>query len=377
MNPNNNYKSHFTIAIQKDKYGPQDSSSPRWTELLEQAGHKVYEVNVFKADILDQLNGADGFMWRHAQFPDLLQIARRLLPVVEREMKLAVYPDQNTCWHYDDKITQGMLFKAANIPTPDTWVWYDRDLTLEWAKKAKYPLVMKLYGGAGSTNVILVNSYNEVADWLDQLFNGGVKSFRPSIHGGRRTRLNNLFQMVPRDIKGWIRYYLEGIPPAPPADPPPASQYWNTHKNYAYFQEFLPGNDYDTRVTVIGNRAFAYRRNNRKDDFRASGSGRIEYDPQQIAPEFIRLAFEVAHKLRTQSCAIDGMWKNRKAVVGEISYTYISQYIYNCPGYWDDQLNWHEAHMWPEEAQIADFLKRLESRQLQITRNTNRRSHED
>ena len=52
-------------------------------------------------------------------------IARRLLPVIERELGLTVYPDQNTCWHYDDKIAQAHLFKVAGIPAPETWVWFD------------------------------------------------------------------------------------------------------------------------------------------------------------------------------------------------------------------------------------------------------------
>ena len=35
----------------------------------------------------------------------------RLLPVIEKELGLVVYPDQNTCWHYDDKIAQYYLLK--------------------------------------------------------------------------------------------------------------------------------------------------------------------------------------------------------------------------------------------------------------------------
>jgi len=73
---------------------------------LEKAGHEVNWVNVYRADILEQLKGCDGFMWRWAHFGGMGQIARRLLPVVERELGLVVYPDQNTCWHYDDKIAQ-------------------------------------------------------------------------------------------------------------------------------------------------------------------------------------------------------------------------------------------------------------------------------
>src|SRR6185503_17089802 len=45
---------------------------------------------------------------------------------------------------------------------------------------------------------------------------------------------------------------------------------------YILLQEFLSNNKFDTRVTVIGNRAFAYRRFNRPNDFRASGSGNFD-----------------------------------------------------------------------------------------------------
>ena len=53
-------------------------------------------------------------------------------------------------------------------------------------------------------------------------------------------------------------------------------------RDYLLVQEFLPGNGFDTRITVIGNRAFGFRRFNRPDDFRASGSGRIDWNPAAI-----------------------------------------------------------------------------------------------
>ncbi|PLX78343.1 MAG: hypothetical protein C0616_14725, partial [Desulfuromonas sp.] len=137
---------------------------------------------------------------------------------------------------------------------------------------------------------------------------------------------------------------------------------WLTHKGYALFQEFLEGNPYDTRVTVIGERAFGFRRFNRPNDFRASGSGKIDYTPDEIAPEFIRLAFDTARRLRSQSCAIDGLWRGSQPVVGEVTYTYTSWAVHECPGYWDENLDWHAGNLWPEEAQAQDFIARLENR---------------
>jgi glutathione synthase/RimK-type ligase-like ATP-grasp enzyme len=328
------------VAIQPDDYGPRDASSPIWTRLLEAAGCEVRNVDVTRADILRQLAGCDAFMWRHWHHPSSRQIARRLLPVVERQMGLVVYPDQRSCWHYDDKIAQAYLLEAAGIPTPETRVWFDREKAAEWADGATYPLVLKLWAGAASSNVRLVSSPLEARRWIDRLFGPGVESLSgepPTI----RERIGEARELLARGERN-----------AP----------WELHKGYVLFQEFLPGNDFDTRVTVIGDRAFGFRRFNRKDDFRASGSGMIDHDPAAVSPDFIRLAFETARRIGSQSCAIDGLRRGGEAVVCEISYTYASWAVEACPGHWDARMNWHEGRMWPEEAQVQDLLEKLRAR---------------
>lgn len=325
------------IAIQPDNYGPDDSSSPIWTRLLQEAGHDVREVDVYRSDILDQLRGCHGFMWRHAHTPGMRQIAKRLLPVIERELGLVVYPDQNTCWHYDDKIAQKYLLETVGIPTPKTWIWFDKDLALKWARTAEYPLVLKLWAGAGSSNVRLVPSYSDAEKWILRLFVNGVE---------------NLDELRLKPLKGLIKALLllyRGEIPCP----------WELHKNYVLFQKFLPGNDFDTRITVIGKKAFGFRRFNRPEDFRASGSGIIDHDPAKIDMETVRLAFDVSRKLNTQSIAIDGLRDGEKRVVGEVSYTYASWAVHACPGHWDSELNWHAGQLWPEEAQVHVFMERL------------------
>ncbi|MCH7557196.1 MAG: hypothetical protein IIB56_07035 [Planctomycetes bacterium] len=342
------------IAIHPDDYtnpktGKPDASSPLWAELLEKAGHKVKWVNVYRADILDQLKGCDGFMWRWAHFGGMGQIARRLLPVIENELGLEVYPDQATCWHYDDKIAQYYLLTAAGIPMPKTWVWSDKEQANKWLNEAPFPLVIKLWTGASSENVRLVRDHDEAKLWVDRLFGPGVG------------HLNETALIPPpciyKRLRTAARVIFKGKYPLRP---------WELHKNYIYSQEFLPANDFDTRITVIRNRAFGFRRFNRPEDFRASGSGNIDYDVSKVDPECVRLGFRIARRLGTQSVACDFLQLNQKPVVTEISYTYASWAIYDCPGYWElegEDLVWKAGHMWPEEAQIEDFLARLEKRQ--------------
>lgn len=341
------------IAIHPDDYtnpkvGKRDASSPRWAELLEKAGHEVKWVNVYRADILEQLKGCDGFMWRWAHFGGMGQIARRLLPVIERELGLVVYPDQNTCWHYDDKIAQAHLFRALDIPTPETWIWFDKAEASDWARKADYPLVIKLYAGASSTNVRLVNSADEAAAWIERLFGQGVYSLAS----------------VSRAPWGWkrrIRAAAKSLLLGRPLNEKRSQ--WELHKNYVLFQEFIPDNPYDTRIAIIGNRGFGFRRYNRPNDFRASGSGDKNYDPDKIDHRAVRLGFRVAARLGAHTIFMDILRSGERRLVLEISYTSPSQQY---PGYWElcgQELVWRAGPIWGEEAQVQDFLARLETRQ--------------
>ena len=318
--------------------------------LLQEAGFRVKWVDVRRPDILEQLKGCHGFMWRGANFRGMYRIARRLLPVLERECGLQMYPDQNTCWHYDDKIEQAYLFDALDIPAPRSWVWYDQWSAMSWAREADYPMVFKLPGGSGSVNVKMLHAAAEAMQCIERLFDRGVYDLRVDDA--------NRWSWGIQRFRSAAKLVITGIPPQPPL--PPNAEYF---RGQVLFQEFLPGNDYDTRVTVIGNRAFGFRRYNRENDFRASGSGRIDYTPAGIDEKFIRLAFYTARKLRSQSCAVDGLWDQSRAVICEVSYTYISRAVHACPGHWElhgepeeGKLKWVEGKMWPEEAQIEDFI---------------------
>ena len=350
----------YLFAIQPDDYTEpgkalgSDASSPRWANILQSAGHDVRWVDVRRPDIVTQLEGCHGFMWRWAHFSGMDRIARRLFPVLERHLHLLCYPDQNTAWHYDDKIAQSYIFKSLAIPTPNTWIWFDRDQAHHWASSQEYPLVLKLATGAGSNNVRLVPDLDAARLWIDRLFSFFLfdldeDQFKPlELH----LRLINAASVFLRGSR--VRLHDTGYDP---------------QAGYIIFQEFLPDNRFDTRVTVIGKRAFAFRRFNRANDFRASGSGNFDTDPEAIDRRFIRLAYLTSQRLGSKSCAIDGLYKKSDCVVGEVSYTYVSSAVHACPGHWElegepdsGELHWITGQMWPEEAQIADFISDMDTK---------------
>ncbi len=351
----------YTVAIQPDqltqKNGEKQSFSSRWAARAVETGVTVRTVDVYAPNFFEQLAGCDGFMWRFGYAPNPRLFAKRLLPAIEHGLGIPVFPSFETAWHFEDKIAQSYLLQAAGIPTPRTWVFWDRKSALEFCRSATYPLVLKLSYGYQSGNVRLLNDFDDAAYWIARLFGPGVTGLRAPAPAWRHAL---------QRAKGALRH-LRDAPPFADLD------YCELQHGYFYVQEFLPGNDYDTRVTVIGNRAFAFRRFNRPGDFRASGSGRINWDPPEIDLEGVRLAFRAARHLQTQSLAVDLLQRGGRKVLAEISYTYASWAVRDCPGHWVLQgdaeggpLSWVEGRMHPEDAIFDDFVARLRSRDAKI-----------
>jgi hypothetical protein len=134
-------------------------------------------------------------------------------------------------------------------------------------------------------------------------------------------------------------------------------------KGYVYFQDFIPNNNFDIRVIVIDNKAFAVKRYVRKKDFRASGSGKIAYGKEHFSSEIIMLSFELSEKLKTQCVAFDYVFgENGKPLVVEISYGFSTLAYDFCVGYWDRSLNFVEGSFIPQDWMIENIM-------LQITKN--------
>ena len=329
----------------------------RWAGALEVRGAAVKWLDLLGTAPLEQVRGCVGVMWHWYHYPSEIRwAALPLLRVIEERLRIPVFPDLATCWHYDDKIAQSYLLEALEIPCPKTWIFWREADARAWCEQAEYPVVAKLSGGAGSTNVRLIRSVSEARAYVEECFSGAGVVARPPLPAGAGARVWARAKRAAKRAAQALPYVLADRFPALPDE-----TYWMPHKNYALFQEFLPGNEFDTRVTVVGERAFAFRRLNRSGDFRASGSGRIDHDPGAIDARCVTAAFAAARRLGAQSVAFDFLFRGEtcEPVVGEISYAYADGAVERCPGHWDSRLQWHEGHLWPEEAHVEDFLARI------------------
>lgn len=346
---------HMLIGIHLDEKG-EGSFSDNWIDFLNKKEVKYKVLDLTQPDSVEQAKQCDGIMWRWAHNPQDKQCAQKILFSIEHILKIPVFPDISTSWHYDEKTAQFYLLEEINAPVLDTWLFWERDAAIEWAQSATYPLIFKLSSGAGSSNVMKVSNFAEARTLIRKMFEHGffpytINEFQKSLIP---TNLPGFKALLSRFIHAF-NYVLRGD--YPPLNP----SFWKPEFGYAYFQEFLPGNEFDTRITIIGDRAFAFRRMNRPGDFRASGSGNIDYEQEKIDKRCIEIAFKISGKCKFQSMAYDFLVKNNNPVVCEISYTFSNQAVYDCPGHWDSQMQWHDGHMRPGEAQCEDFLNKISS----------------
>ena len=343
------------IGIHPDQTG-SESYSKKFTEYFAGQNISTKTLNLLGNNAIKQAEECDGIMWRWLHRPGDKQSAKSILHTIEHHLHIPVFPNSTTAWHYDDKVAQHYLLSAMQVPCIKTWVFWDYQEAVRWLEQATFPVIFKLSAGAGSANVLKIAHREHAKAMVHQIFNKGVF---PYTYHEYRQRLGWLKK--PGTIKQRLGSVLNLLLKSeyPPLD----KIWWKPEFGYAYFQEFLPDNKYDTRVTVIGSRAFAFKRFNRPGDFRASGSGNFDVSPYKIDLECVKTAFAVSKEAGFQSMAYDFLYDpdNRPLIV-EMSYTFVDWAVQSCPGHWDEKLNWVEGNMWPEEAIAEDFLNSIKSK---------------
>lgn len=339
------------IAVHVDPAGHPDSWAPGWIEALERRGAEARRIDFRDPGSIGKIRDCHGAMWHWFHIPDDKQAAPKILTAVEFGLRLPVFPSFATRWHYDEKVAQHYLLESIGVPRVPSRVFWRRAEAMEFLRGCAYPLVFKLSVGAGSVNVVRLDTRKEAEDMVSRMFGRGIHPYmlaggpsaKPRAAGGARGAWRSR-------LSDALAYALRGEPPPPP-------DHYLGQKNYVYLQDFVRGNPHDIRVTVIGDRAFGFIRRNRPGDFRASGSGLIDHDPGNVPLEAVRIAHEISTRNRFQSMAYDFLLSGRGDVLlNEISYGYVSAAVRECPGCWGRDLAWRPGKIVPEDAHVEDFL---------------------
>lgn len=298
-------------------------------------------INGYRTDIIRELPRYSSLFWNFNpwRYEDLL-FARHVLQAAET-LGLRTYPDHKTSWTYDDKIAQKYLLESIGAPLVPTSVFYVLEEALGWLSQAAFPVIAKLRRGSSANNVVLLKTQGQAKAYCEKIFNKGI-SPAPRL----LSRLEAQVVKVKKkknfwDAAGAFARFAQKVLHA--------RRNFPLEKGYVLFQEFLPGNTYDIRVYVAGNKAWANSRGILPGDFRASGSGLGYFQPDRVPLEAVWTAFEVTRRMGAQAMGYDflrdrqGHWR-----IIEMSCCCLAWTLYECPGYWDENLNWHEGRLWPQ-----------------------------
>ena len=355
------------IAIQPDEIihpnGERQSFSDRWIELARAHHIEVAPVDVFSRNAITRISTCDAFMWRCPSSAYPRVFARRLMYAVEYGLGIPVFPSLSSSWYYEDKLAQRYFFEAAGIPSADTEIFWTRQDAEHFCGSTTYPCVLKLAGGHQSANVRLVRNRQEAMFYVDELFSHGIVSMGYPPASRTRLLLRRL-RAAAKVING--------------RNPYASTTGAELQFGYFYAQEFLPENAFEVSAIIVGNRAFAVRRFACPGDFRTRGStGRMDWNPQAIGEDAIRLAYKVARELGAQTTAVDILHRGSKPVVVELTVNYASWVVLKCPGHWVLQGNpeagaieWVDSPMRAEDAIFDDFL-------VEIRQSTRSASHDE
>lgn len=179
-------------------------------------------------------------------------------------------PSYELLMAHEDKGFQEIIKKRRDFGNLKGQYFFDID-----DSSLSFPKVLKTSQGAGSSGVFLVNKKNDLKKIRDNLFKDDLK--RRAVNGQRRLKLKNSEYRIYKYIKKKFNLFVE--------------------------QEFIPDLKHDFKILIFGNRYFVLKRNVKKNDFRASGSGNFKF----VEPpyEVLDFAKEVAKKLDNPYFSLD------------------------------------------------------------------------
>lgn len=307
------------------------SFRPEWEVYCEANDIEYKLVNAYDSDIIDQLKDCSAFLFHHHHTDAKdYNFAKQLLFALEQK-GMKVFPNFNTGWHFDDKLGQKYLLEAIDAPLVPTYAFYDELAAKTFVENTTYPKVYKLRGGAGSNNVGLLKNKKEALRYIKTAFTTGFDNYNASgdlkevwrRYTSKKANTIDLLKSIRRLVK--------------------STEFGKTagkERGYVLLQEFIPNNTCDIRVVAIGDKAFAIKRPVRSNDFRASGSGIIIYNKEDIDERCIEIAFDVSERLKAQCVAYDFVFNiDNKPLIVEINYGFAHRAYDQCPGFWDKDMN--------------------------------------
>ena len=317
--------------------------------IREGAGIEYDIVDIDAHDWLERIAAYDLVIWKgRFMGPELAGHYKDKVYFIEKVLGKVIVPSFETVWHFESKVAQSYLFAHAGVATPETVATLDYDDALKCLRQARYPIVVKQSHGASSANVKLIASKSRAQKWLEKTFFQEMWDRHMAAHA------NRLFRFARAPWHGW--FWLKVLQKLLPDE----------LNGVAYWQEYVADNDADLRITVIGDRdALGFWRRNRPGDFRASGSGLLDYE-RPIPEAAVRYCIGLNRRFGFDSMAYDLLFRGENFLIIEMSYGYVDKAVADAPGHYilddDGHLRHEPRRVTPQELWVDWALRKAAAR---------------
>jgi glutathione synthase/RimK-type ligase-like ATP-grasp enzyme len=246
----------------------------------------------------------DLIIYRHAQLTGEREFFNILISYLNKiNFRGEVVPGRTKIQFYEDKIVQNEIFSALSCQIPKTQVveyWNDS------LQQIDFPVVVKIPFGAGSIGVEKVESLDAFIEIDHVIRVKGIKDIR------------NFNLLHKKSLRRTLKDFLK-------------REKCVGYKGPYILQEFLVNSKEDTRVTIIGGHAVVFNRGVRAGDWRASGSGNINYEDRDYHSKAVIEAFRIAMALQLHVLAVDFVIANSVLYVIEISVSFADYAVAESP----------------------------------------------
>ncbi|KKN29977.1 hypothetical protein LCGC14_0838660 [marine sediment metagenome] len=168
----NRSRAPYTIGIVKEYFnchGP-------YVGACRDVGVAYKVVDISGSDWQDVVlqSGCDAFLvWPSAYVSVWKQMYDERLRIMTEELQKRIYPSYKGLWIYESKRRMHYWLTAHDIARPTTWVLYDLEHALEFARTTPLPIVFKSDLGSGASGVRVFRSRRAVMKCVRKCFRKG------------------------------------------------------------------------------------------------------------------------------------------------------------------------------------------------------------
>lgn len=215
--------------------------------------------------------------------------------------------------------------KGDDFQTVHSSVCYSYEILKKTVSdEISYPAVVKTAAGAGSIGVALANDETELGKIVSRM---GKVSYTNMIFSAKR-KVRVILGTIKRKV---LKIYI----------PPKVAK-----REKTVIQSFIPNLQCDYKVLVFGEKFYILRRKVRENDFRASGSGKLEFPEYMTKKEYqvLDLAKKAYEELDNPLLSIDIAHDGEKCHMIEFQCLNFGPYTLQYSSCYYQYINgsWHE-----------------------------------